>query len=271
MNIKIKLIFTFYLSFFSTFIFSESEQCTLKYPTVWKVQNSTAQTQYLHCRVYYGGWSYQSSREIHIKISPDSQIEHHFPDHNDSLGMVQRNWSCAYSHIPNALNHETSATFKFKGCPDSTMTLSLDSSVIAANKDQTLYQALNNSDTAPLYCPNIQSIQRDYKCTSSLCTWDQYSFESWSGTTEPLSKEELMEYKFVGVDAHQETSQIQGCIYESRSGKSNLILTSHQNPIPGRYPKLNYKAYQDRDFSRQAGHLKQCLSEDRFQCPLQHL
>ena len=243
----------------------QASPCGIQHPTRWFIENQLDQDVHLECRVYAGGWSYQMARDVQFVLSPGQKITYTFGDHNDGVGMLERNWSCAFSPEKHPLSLAKSTGIKFDGCPNSTLILNknlFDTHTLDAND----LSASSLDSTS--YCPETRTLKRLHDCTHPNCRWDSYGAGPWKGNGGIYTEAELQSFRFVGVDANEQASNALGCVYYSDRLDAQLILLSYLPAQSGSYPRFRFRPVDSRHFRKQAGYLKQCLSPDVKSCPL---
>lgn len=240
---------------------SQGQYCGVNYPTTWIINNPSSDAVNLACRIYYGGWSYQQAREMRMQLEQNSRQEYSFPDHNDGLGMVHRNWSCAVGSQAHPLMVEDSEAFTFIGCPDTEMT-------IPGIQFDFRPAPRNISPERESFCPRAQEVSRQYQCDDPNCSWDRYGAGKWIGKSRILDQEILEDLRFKGVDADRSGDSVLGCLYYSEKYDQSLILLSYKRPQTGSYPQFRYKPHNLDAFAKVSGNLLQCLNEDPLGCPL---
>ncbi|MFK7824263.1 MAG: hypothetical protein AB8G05_08900 [Oligoflexales bacterium] len=249
-------------SFFSS-ITSYAQSCGFDYPTTWSIVNPSSSEINLACRVYHGGWSYQQVREVRLKLKANAKETYSFADHNDGLGMIHRNWSCAVSKQAHPLMHENSIGFNFQGCPDSELNI--------PQFQSGLFSALEKSESNPsqvAYCPQARDVERQYQCDKPSCSWDKYGIGNWSGKSGIMDPDALDSLQFMGVDVSKDGKNALGCLYFSIKYDQSLVLLSYLKPQSGSYPNFRYKPYNIDDFKKSSGSLLQCFGDDPSDCPL---
>lgn len=266
---KLKVFFT---TIFSSALFAMSYSCLsyascFNYPTIWKIQNQSNKDLFVECRVYHGGWSYQTVKSLYLAVPANKVITHKFSDYNDGLGMLERNWSCAMSDISNMpLMRSDSKAFPFKGCSGTTMVLE-DKNVqeeFSINNNFSLSSFTGAIST----CPEARTIKRHFKCTSPGCTWDSYGVNDWIGYSSILSPQDLAQLKFVGVDANLSKDSVLGCIYKTENITQTLILSSYLPPVEGSYPGFRFKPAHGNEFYKNSGYLMQCFADNPAGCAM---
>lgn len=233
-----------------------SANCEMEYPTIWSVENPFPRAQYIDCRVYHKSGNNWDVRQVSQFVQAKSQKNIEFNDHNDGLGMLLRDWSCAYSYNPKPFADKNSRGFSFKGCANQQMRLGTEP--VQDNRISHTSQVKNEIQ----FCPDPQKIYKLGECSSKLCRWDAYGNKEWSGRIELLAPAQLASIKFVGVDADPDTQDVLGCVYEVDQHRKNLILLSTPSQ------QLSFQIAAPKTFSKTTGSLQQCLSANRFDCPL---
>ena len=221
-------------------------------------------TVYVQCRVYHG-YTRLSPRDQHNKIEGSSSLEVTFSDHNDGVGMLDRNWFCAESYRPHPLERKKSRGFFFRGCPDQVMVVGKSTGRGGQRSKQ------NKKPTKGfVYCPEPSSVKRNNVCSSDGCRWDEYSAGGFKGINKLLTAKQLASIKFRGVDADERG--VLACMYSVRNyiGGSFLLLGAHQVRVSSDdwKRKYFYKPADAKDFGKMVAYVKQCLSHNRFNCPM---
>ena len=256
-----KLLLT-WLTIFMTYQNTAYSSCRPEYPTIWQFNNTSSSAINVSCRVYHGGWSYQHARDIKLNIGPDRKVNYTFSDHNDGLGMIHRNWSCAFGSHLNPLMTPDSEPFSTRGCPNTTITLPDSNHNHSSDPDK------DYVTEDAFFCPKPDKIERKYRCESPRCTWDYYGASEWQGVSSVISNHVLKNLEFIGVDASSDFGSALGCVYYAPDFDHSLILISHLKPEPGSFPKFRFKPKHSGDFSRNTGYLRQCLADNPEGCPL---
>ncbi|MDD9950697.1 MAG: hypothetical protein OXT67_03935 [Zetaproteobacteria bacterium] len=245
---------------------AEALACMSRYPTQWHIHNSRNNQVQLACRVYHGGWSTQSVRELQLSVPAGAYLNHTFPDHNDGVGMIQRNWSCAAGTGPHPLMETQPDGFGFRGCPNTTLQ-------IPTATGSTWAGSLPSPTTGRQaegvhHCPEVHRIQRLHSCDDPRCQWDEYGANVWQGVSTILTDQELADLSFIGVDASKNGENALGCVYYAATHQKTLILLSYLPPKPSTYPEFRFKPQNIADFNVQRGYLRQCFGTHPQDCPL---
>lgn len=243
-------------------IAAHADSCPARYPTHWQFHNPTADELYVSCRVYYGA-STLTQRDVKRQLTAHSDQTHTFDDHNDGIGMIQRNWSCAIGLNPYPLHQPGSTGLAFRGCADQTLTLASPAKIPPTDTQDL------SDESSHSYCPRVSQIERTHTCSSPRCRWDKYQVGEWNGFGGVWNESDLGSFVFVGADASQDASTILGCVYHSTVLDRYLVLSAYQREVPPKKVEPSFRPARLESFAKTTGHLRQCLSSSPSSCPLQ--
>lgn len=240
-----------------------ADRCLARYPTQWNLQNKSAQKLHLQCRTYLPTWTEINARNENFVLNPFQTLSYEFPDHNDGLGMIERNWTCAYGNHPHPLLDQDLPGVSFLGCASSSLVIGGE-----VNSIEELSISEKPEDKNLLYhCPQVKMLKRNFSCHN--CFWDSYSAgddQEWKGISVPLSPEEISQLQFISVDASADHQQILGCVYYSPQKGEELIMSAAKES--GHLAISKYKIGQIHSFKKKIGYLLQCFGKSVEDCPL---